>query len=312
VKTQDFLQLYQHDGLVQTIIQEIYSQKNNRLQIKGLQGSIDAIFAAVVHLINPKSVHIFVLQDKEEAAYFHYDLQNLLGTQKNILFFPTSYKRPYHYEEIENANVLERAEVLNTISQYIKNFSPIQNSAKLANYEGLLITTYPEALSEKVVNKQTLLEHTYTAKIGETLDLDFIAELLIEYDFEKTDFVYEAGQFAIRGGILDVFSFANEFPFRIELFGNEIESIRTFNPDTQLSIENCEQAIIIPNTQTKLLQEKRESFLEFIPQNATIWLKNTALCLEVIEKSFEKVQQNFETILAISNQTQVISNPEVL
>jgi len=312
VKTQDFLQLYQHDGLVRTIIQEIYSRKNNRLQIKGLQGSIDAIFAAVVHLINPKSVHIFVLQDKEEAAYFHYDLQNLLGTQKNILFFPTSYKRPYHYEEIENANVLERAEVLNTISQYIKNFSPIQNSAKLANYEGLLITTYPEALSEKVVNKQTLLEHTYTAKIGETLDLDFIAELLIEYDFEKTDFVYEAGQFAIRGGILDVFSFANEFPFRIELFGNEIESIRTFNPDTQLSIDKCEQAIIIPNTQTKLLHEKRESFLEFIPQNATIWLKNTALCLEVIEKSFEKVQQNFETILAISNQTQVVSNPEVL
>jgi len=311
MKTQDLLHIYQQDGLVQSIAQYLQNQEQNRLQIKGLQGSIDAVIAAAIYEQTPEKNHIFVLHDKEEAAYFHYDLQNLLGTQKNILFFPTSYKRPYHYEEIENANVLQRAEVLNTISQLNKKLSPLSGSTP-EKIKGMLIVTYPEALSEKVVNKQTLLEHTYTAKVGETLDLDFISELLIEYDFEKTDFVYEAGQFAIRGGIVDIFSFASEFPFRVELFGNEIESIRTFNPDTQLSLEICEQAIIVPNTQTKLLHETRESFLEFIPKTSTLWLKNIALSLEVIEKCFEKVQANFEAILAVSNQTKIISSPEVL
>ncbi|GAB4129236.1 MAG: transcription-repair coupling factor [Raineya sp.] len=313
LKTQDFLQIYQQDGLVQSIVQEILSKKYNRLQIKDLQGSVDAVLAAITFLANPENLHIFILQDKEEAAYFHYDLQNLLDTRSsNVLFFPTSYKRPYHYEEIENANVLERAEVLNTVSQYIKNFSSIKSEYSIKPNKGLLLVSYPEALSEKVLNKQTLLEHTYTAKIGENLDLDYFCELLIEYDFEKTDFVYEAGQFAIRGGIIDVFSYAHEFPFRIELFGNEIESIRTFNPDTQLSLEAREQAIIIPNTQTKLLQEKRESFLEFLPSTAYLWFKNITLSLEVIEKCFQRVEQNFELMLATSNQTQVIANPDVL
>jgi transcription-repair coupling factor (superfamily II helicase) len=312
LKTQDFLQLYQQDAFVQSIIAELLSLQHKRFQIRGLQGSLDAVFAATCHLASPQNLHLFVLQDREEAAYFHYDLQNLLGTRHNILFFPTSYKRPYHYEEIENANVLVRAEVLNAVSQYIKNFSPIKGNSNPKKYEGLLIVTYPEALSEKVVNKQILLEHTYTAKVGESLDLDFISELLVEYDFEKTDFVYEAGQFAIRGGIIDIFSYANEFPFRVELFGNDIESIRTFNPDTQLSIDNCEQAIIIPNTQTKLLHEKRESFLEFLPNSAIVWNKNLLLTYEVIEKCFSKVEQNFEAILSVSNQTQVIANPDVL
>lgn len=312
MKTQDFLHLYQQDGLIRTIVEGIHSKTYSRLQLKGLQGSIDAVLAAVSFLSVSRGLYLFILHDKEEAAYFHYDLQNLLDSKSNVLFFPTSYKRPYHYEEIDNANVLERAEVLNLISQHIKNESPLDLVVKDKKYEKLIIVTYPEALSEKVVSKQSLLEHTYTARVGDTLDLDFISELLIEYDFEKTDFVYEAGQFAIRGGILDVFSFANEYPFRIELLGDEIESIRTFNPDTQLSIEQTDLAIIIPNTQTKLLHEKRESFLEFVPNHTIVWLKNVALTLEVIDKSYEKAKQNFETILASSNRTQVISNPDTL
>jgi transcription-repair coupling factor (superfamily II helicase) len=311
LKTQEFLQIYQQDTLVQTLIQHLKNREYNRLQIKGLQGSIDAVLAAACYQAHTEQNHIFILHDKEEAAYFHYDLQNLLGNSQEILFFPTSYKRPYHYEEVENANVLQRAEVLNAISQINKKLSPLQQ-IKEEKIKGLMIVTYPEALSEKVINKQTLLEHTYTAKVGETLDLDFISELLIEYEFEKTDFVYEAGQFAIRGGIIDIFSFANEYPFRIELFGNEIESIRTFHPDSQLSLESCEQAIIVPNTQNKLFHQTRESFLTFIPEKSILWFKNIGLSLEVIEKSFDKVRQNFEAILAMSNQTQVISDPEVL
>ncbi len=310
MKTSDFLQLYQNEPLFQTFLH--YLKNHKRLQIRGLQGSIDSIWAAMCALNEPERNHIFILQDREEASYFLNDLQNLLNAQQDVLFFPTSYKKPYHYEEIENANVLERSEVLNAFSQQSKENSPLRPKNSISE-KGILVVTYPEALSEKVVNRKTLLEHTFSAKVGDTIDLDFLSEILIEYDFEKTDFVYEAGQFAIRGGIVDVFSFASELPYRIELFGETIESIRFFNPETQLSEQNCEQLVIVPNTQTKLLHTTRESFLEFISaENTTIWLKNVVLCLEVIEKCFQKVQANFEFILNSTHQTQVIASPEVL
>jgi transcription-repair coupling factor (superfamily II helicase) len=158
--------------------------------------------------------HLIIAQDKEEAAYLNSDLQNLLGNLDQRLF-PSSYKRPYQYEEIDNANVLQRAELLNQLIE-------TKGSARI-------VITYPEALYEKVVNKRALVENTFIARVGEAVDLEFVTEILTSYDFERTDFVYEPGQFAIRGGILDVFSFSNEFPYRLELFGKEIESIRTFD-----------------------------------------------------------------------------------
>jgi transcription-repair coupling factor (superfamily II helicase) len=298
LKTQDFTSLYEHDALIRTIAEYLKIPENNRLFIKNAVGSLDCLIAVALHKHLPQKHQLIVAQDREEAQYFHYDLQNLFGKEKEILLFPTSYKRPYHYEEVENANILMRSEVL----------SKVNHKADV----GEIIITYPEALSEKVINKKTLLEHTFSTQVGETLDTNFISEMLIEYDFEKTEFVYEAGQFAIRGGILDIFSFANELPYRIELLGDEVESIRTFDVETQLSIQQVEKISIIPNTQTRLLQETRESFLDFLPQNTLILLKNTLLTLEVIEKCFEKVQNSFEDILKMSNQTQVISDPEVL
>lgn len=309
MKTDNFLQLYRNEPLFQVILQ--YLQNERRLQIRGLQGSIDAVLAAIAVLHMSEKNHLFVLTDREEASYFFTDLQNLIGSQKNVLFFPTSYKKPYQYEEIENANVLERSEVLNAFSQQAKENSPlhVQGGQK----KGIVVVSYPEALSEKVVNRKTFLEHTFSAKLGETLDLELFSEKLIEYGFEKTDFVYEAGQFAVRGGIVDVFSFASELPYRIELLGDIIESIRFFNPETQLSEQSCEKFVIVPNTQTKLLHTKRESFLEFVPIEGTIvWLKNVLLCLEVVEKCFQKVQTNFECILSATHQTQVVASPEVL
>ncbi|MDX1903561.1 MAG: transcription-repair coupling factor [Thermonemataceae bacterium] len=305
MKTQDLLELYQKEPSIQLLEQYLQSSENAKIQVKGLQGSIDAIFVAALHKMQKHKNQLIILQDKEEAAYFYYDLQNLLSETKSVLLFPTSYKRPYHYEEIENANILQRTEVLNLISQ--------QNKLnQTTNPKALLIVSYPEALSEKVLNKQSLVSHTISLKTGEEIDINTLTDKLIAYDFEKTDFVYEAGQFAIRGGIIDVFSFANEYPYRIELFGNEIETIRTFSPDTQLSIDFCPQILIAPNTQNKFIYESRESFLEFLPHHTNIWLKNTILSLEVIAKNFERVTQSFEQILEQSGQTQVISNPEIL
>lgn len=241
--------------------------------------------------------HLFVLHDKEEAAYFHSDLQSL-SQEKEVLLFPTSYKRPYLFEEVENANILMRAEILNRINQ--------------KSTHGELIVTYPEALTEKVINKRSLKENTFSVKEGEKVDTEFLTELLITYDFEKTDFVYEAGQFAVRGGIIDIYSYANELPFRLELFGNEVESIRSFDPASQLSLNSLETISIIPNVQTKLLQESRQSFLDFLPKGTKIWFKDYQQCADVIEAYFKRATEDFQTIIKQSGNTKVVLEPESL
>ena len=298
MKVQDLLELYRQDGVVQTISERLRAPQPHRLQLKGLVGSSDAVAAAAIYTLNPQQYHLFVLHDKEEAAYFLSDLQHLMGQELEVLLFPTSYKRPYSFDETENANILQRAEVLN------------QLNAKTG--KGLLIVTYPEALTEKVINKKSLVENTFGAKVGEKLDTNFLSEILTEYDFERTEFVYEPGQFAVRGGIVDIFSYANDLPYRIELFGDEIESIRTFNPDTQLSVEVKQHVSIIPNVQTKLLQESRESFLDYIPEDTRLWFKDVRHTLDVIDEYFDKASQSFSQLMQHSGGTKIVSNPEAL
>jgi len=239
---------------------------------------------------------ILVMHDKEEAAYFQNDLQNLLG-EKEVLLFPTSYKRPYQFDETENANILMRAEILNRINHKASS--------------GELIVTYPEALTEKVINKKALSTNTFSTKIGEKIDVQFLTELLQTFGFEPTDFVYEAGQYSVRGGIIDVFSYAHDLPYRIELFGNEVDSIRTFDPATQLSQETVKQINIIPNVQTKLLEESRQSFLEFVPNNSKIWFKDYQQTLDVIDKYFTKASDNFDDVLSATD-VQVVLKPSEL
>ena len=295
MKVKDFIKVYKEDTVIQSIAERIRPNETTRLRLKGLVGSLDAVVAAATYQIN-KQTNIFVLHDKEEAAYFHNDLQNLMG-EKEVLLFPTSYKRPYQFDETENANILMRAEILNRIN----------HKASI----GELIVTYPEALTEKVINKKSLSSNTFTAKVGEALDVEFLTELLQTYDFEPTDFVYEAGQFSVRGGILDVFSYAHDLPYRIELFGNEIDSIRTFDPVSQLSKEIIKEINIIPNVQTKLLAETRQSFLSFIPKNSKIWFKDYQQTLDTIEKYFIKATENFDQILGVTD-AQIVLSPEEL
>jgi transcription-repair coupling factor (superfamily II helicase) len=301
VQVADFLRLYRLSPELQTLASRLRGTAKAapgelRLQLRGLVGSQDAVVAvAAAHAQNP---HVFVLHDKEEAAYFLSDLQHLLPEGPDVLLFPSSYKRPYQFDETENANVLMRAEALNRL-----------NSAKAATANSVFIVTYPEALSEKVINKQSLVKNTFTAKVGEKLDVNFLGELLGEYDFEKADFVYEAGQYAVRGGIVDVFSYANELPFRIELFGDEIESIRTFNPETQLSVEPKPSISIIPNVQTKLLQETREAFLEFLPPASCLWFKDVRQTVDVVTELFEKAESGFKQVLEEGGGMQIVSKP---
>jgi len=242
-------------------------------------------------------VHLILAQDKEEASFLNSDLQQLLGSEEYRIF-PGSYKHPYHYDEVDNANVLIRAEMLNQLAEH-------RDTPRI-------LITYPEALYEKVINKRSLVENTFTAKVGESIDMGFVAEILSSYDFERTDFVYEPGQYAIRGGILDVFSFSHEYPYRLELFGKELERIRTFDPESQLSIAEKDSISLIPNVQTKLLQEVRQSFLQFLPEHCLLWMKDYQLTLDVMDECFQKASKTFELLGAQSKTEHLLLPPEAL
>jgi transcription-repair coupling factor (superfamily II helicase) len=224
--------------------------------------------------------YLLIFNDKEEAAYYLNDLEQLLGP-KNVLFYPGSYRRPYQIEETDNANVLLRSEVLNRI-----------NSRK----KPAVIVTYPSALFEKVVTKKELEKNTLKVTVGEPLSLDFVNEMLFEYKFKRVDFVTEPGDFSVRGGIIDVFSFSNDEPYRIEFFGNDIDSIRTFDVETQLSKELLKKVSIIPNIENKTLKENRESFLKYISSQTIIFTKNIHLIAGKLDKFFVKAVEDFNTV----------------
>jgi len=289
----DFLSLYTGDGFIQHVAEQIKPNTKQRIQLRGLFGSLDAVLLAAICRLSHQN-YLVILHDREEAAYFQNDLQNLIP-EKEIMLYPSSYKKPYDVQETDNANVLFRAEILNKINH--------------KDTRGTLIVTYPEALTEKVINKRSLLLNTITLKTGYKTDLNNLVQRLNSYDFEKTDFVYEAGQFSIRGGIIDIFSYANDLPYRLEFFDEEIESIRTFDPETQLSVDSVKEIHLIPNIQTKLHDEERESFFSFLPVNTKIFIKDYELTLDVIQKQFEKTEDLFHDILNKSGQTQIILSP---
>lgn len=291
-----FLSIYQSDPIFQTLAHQLSAGAPFQLQVKGLSGSLDMVLLAA-YFAQQGGFHLVIAQDKEEAAYFNSDLQNLLGKLDQGIF-PSSYKRPYQYEEVDNANILQRAELLNQLLE--------------SKGSSRIVITYPEALYEKVINKRSLVENTFTARVGEAVDMEFVTEILSTYDFERTDFVYEPGQFAIRGGILDVFSFSNEFPYRLELVGKEIESIRTFDPETQLSLQSVPFISLIPNVQTRLLQEVRQSFLSFLPEKAILWIKDYQLTLDVMDECFQKAALAFGQMAGSSKKEALVLQPEQL
>ena len=244
-----------------------------------LSGLLGSALSFVIRSVFKKSELPFlvILNNKEEAAYYLNDLEQMIGEQ-DVLFYPGSFRRPYEIEDTDNANVLLRAEVLNRI-----------NSRK----KPAIIVTYPEALFEKVVTRKELDKNTLKVAVGDKISIDFINEVLFEYEFKRVDFITEPGEFSVRGGIVDVFSFSNDNPYRIEFFGDEVESIRTFDVATQLSIETQKKITIIPNVENKAFQENRESFLDYISEKTVIFIQNTEDFLAQLDKQFGKAEEAF-------------------
>jgi len=252
---------------------------NTNVFISGLRGSS---FAFLINDLfqNTHSNFFIVCNDKEKAAYILNDLQALLP-EKHLHYFPESYKIPYKEEKTSNASVQERAE---TLSQLSKD-----------NYSGIVVT-YAAALAEKVASKTSLSKNTLIIKKGEKLSIDFIQEFLLSYNFEICDFVAEPGQYAIRGGIVDVYSFAHELPYRIELFGNEVDAIKTFDPATQLSNHQYDFVTIIPDIQSSQVIEIRKSIFDYISEDTVLCFDDVLFSKDTIQKLYEKTEKAFATL----------------
>lgn len=257
----------------------LLQQAEIRVHWKGLIGSSKSLASAAVCEQVPGN-HLFVLEDKEAAAYFLNDLEQMYPDSNQVFFYPASYRTPYQLEETDNANVVARAEVLE----------------KINTQKNTWVVTYPQALFERVPTQKKLSENTLRVERGKTYSLDFFNELLLEYGFERVDFVYEPGQFSIRGGIVDVFSFSNDQPFRMEFFGDEIDSIRTFDPVSQLSISTHTHFSIVPNVQQQLVLSGTGTFLEFIGKQTTIWLASNDLVKSALEKDYEKAVRIYDQL----------------
>lgn len=258
-------------------------QKNVNLDINvffsGLRGSS---FAFILNDLfqNTSSNFFIVCNDKEKAAYLLNDLQALLP-EKHVLYFPESYKLPYKEEKTSNASVQERAESLSSLGR--------------ENYSGVVVT-YAAALAEKVASRTSLNKNTLLIKKGEKLSIDFIREFLESYDFELCDFVVEPGQYAIRGGIVDVYSFAHELPYRIELFGNDVEAIKTFDPASQLSNHHYDFITIIPDIRSEQVMEVRQPVFEYLAADTVLCFDDLVYTQELIGKMFEKTERSYDTL----------------
>ncbi|MGO2101817.1 MAG: transcription-repair coupling factor [Psychroflexus halocasei] len=255
------------------------TSQNSKFKVESLVGSAVSLFIASVFQ-ESDAPFLLIFNDKEEAAYHLNDLEALLGG-KDVLFYPSSYRRPYQIEETDNANVLLRAEVLNRIN---------------SRQKPSIIVTYPEALFEKVVTKSELNKSILKIKIDDELSIDFVNEVLFEYKFKRVDFVTEPGEFSVRGGIIDVFSFSHDEPYRIEFFGDDVESIRSFDVETQLSTAQHKKISIMPNVEIKGLDEKRQSFLDYISNHSKVFIKNTDLLYAKLDDLFKKSETAFSAL----------------
>ncbi|MBF1522652.1 MAG: transcription-repair coupling factor [Prevotella salivae] len=271
---QDIKQLYAKAPGTVALCKLLQENRGSNIFLQGQQASATPLlFAAVATEI--KQTFLFVLQDADEAGYFYHDLTQVMGTQ-NVLFFPSSFKRSVKYGQRDSANEILRTEVLARVSAR-------DNQAT----ESLLIISYPEALSELVVSKQHLDERRLSLKTGQQqIDITDIAHKLREYGFQEVDYVYEPGQYSVRGSILDVYSFSCENPFRIDFFGREIDTIRTFEVQDQLSKDKLNEIEIVPELAT--LTTERVSFLNFLPSNSVMVYKDFTYIRDVIAHVYDE------------------------
>lgn len=284
MKATEFLKHFREHPRFQEL-ENLLENESEHLFLKGIIGSSSALALATVFEKAGKQQHLIVISEKEQAAYFFNDLETLLNDaehdldKKRVLFYPTTYKRPYEPEKLDKAYELSRTEVL-------KRF--------LNDDRKTIVVTYPEALSEKVITKNYLNQNIIKLHKGEEVSMDFLTDFLTEFNFEVVDFVAEPGQFAIRGGIVDVFSFSNGQPYRIEFFGDSVESIRTFDPESQLSLQNLSRITLLPNVQDRHLKEERISFMDYIPAHTFWWLEDVDYTHNKIVAEYEKALNTYD------------------
>lgn len=276
---QDVLKKYESFDFVQKSIAKIQENPKTKIHVKGQAGS-SLTFLTVQFLQQLGNPIVLILDDKEEATYILNELEVLLSKEE-VFFLPGSYRRPYEIEETNNANVVLRTEVLNTL-----------NNAKKPR----VVVTYSDGLFEKVVTRKVLNKNTLKVTVGDNLDIEFLNELLFSYEFHRVDFVSEPGEFSIRGGIVDVFSYAEERPYRISLFGDEVENIRIFDVDSQLSIQKVSDFTILPNLENKFTSDSRESFFDYISDKSLIVTKNLSLIRSAIYRNFNLVCDSFQKL----------------
>ncbi|RYY61672.1 MAG: transcription-repair coupling factor [Chitinophagaceae bacterium] len=272
----ELLQQYQNTPRLFQLADRLSYSQPQKIVLKNLQGSSREFVTAATFLHPSCSQlnHLIILNDAEEAAYFHNTLENLTGAL-DVFYFPSSFKNRKNYRLLHSSHVMLRTEALTKIA---------------AGGNKKVLVSYPEALFEKVVLPSALAANIISVKSGDPINVEELLLKLADYGFERSDFVYEPGQFAIRGGILDIYSFGNEKPYRLELFGNEVDSIRIVDPETQLSERKLLQVNIIPNVDTHFRDEEKVSLLEYLPENTIVWIEDYELCRERLSENLDDLQ----------------------
>ena len=276
MKIQDIQSLYAHLPQVSALAKLVGDKSVKTISLDGLLAS-SAPLAFSALALKSSARMLFILQDAEEAGYFYHDLCQVMG-DKQVLFFPSSYKRAIKYGQKDPASEILRTEVLSSVGTNLSSFHSPHST-----FHSLYIVSYPEALAEMVVTRKQLDARRLTLEQQQTVSVDAICKTLREFGFREVDYVYEPGQFALRGSILDVYSFSHEFPFRLDFFGDEIDSIRTFEVENQLSKERCDHVDIVPELTAV---EEKESILKFLPDDTLLVTKDLQFVRETIENIY--------------------------
>jgi transcription-repair coupling factor (superfamily II helicase) len=281
------MNFYKNDPRCFQIANRITLSKPQHLYLQGLHGSAAECIVAAIHAhpLCAQTNHLIIVRDAEEAAYFHNTLENITDAL-DVFYFPSSFKNKKNYQLLNSSHVMLRTEALTKIA---------------AGGNKKILITYPEAIFEKVILSKTLSDNIIRIKQADVLDVISMLQKFVDYGFVRTDFVYEPGQFAVRGGILDIYSFGNEKPFRIELFGNEVDSIRIFDPENQLSERKLLQVNIIPNVETQFDSGEKVSLLSFLPENTVVWLNDWNFIKERLEQEEENVELYISHVQEFSN-----------
>ena len=281
--------LYAKLPQVSALAKELGKSSVRTIFLDGLLGSsAPMMFASLTQKASPRI--LFILQDAEEAGYFYHDLTQLLG-DRDVLFFPSSYRRAIKYAQRDAASEILRTEVLARLSTL---------NSPLSTY----VVTYPEALAEMVVSKKSFDDRQLVLEKGQVIAVAEIEKTLHEFGFREVDYVYEPGQYALRGSILDVYSFSCEFPYRVDFFGNEIDSIRTFEVEDQLSKDQRDRVEVVP--QLSVAAEEKVPFLSFVPDDMILATKDYLYVRDAIDRAY---QEGFSS-QALTEQMEVATEME--